>query len=87
MANKATSAPAATQAAEPQKEKTPELFEIGELRRKHRVGRAVFAGVCTAQGWKPGRAVTEDEFLAAVKNFENAPMSGAHGTKESEARR
>ena len=41
----------------------------------------------SAQGWKPGKAVTEEEFLAAVKNFENAPMNGAHTTKESEARR
>lgn len=87
MANKATSAPAATQAAGPQETKAPGLFEIGELRKKHKVGRAIFAGVCSAQGWKPGRAVTEEEFLAAVKNFENAPMNGAHTTKESEARR
>lgn len=86
MANKETSAPAATQATGPQEKKVLGLFEIGELRKKHKVGRAVFAGVCTAQGWKPGRAVTEEEFLAAVKNFENAPMSGAHTTKESEAR-
>ena len=84
MANKATSAPAATQAAGPQEPKAPGLFEIGELRKKH---KAVFAGVCSAQGWKPGRSVTEEEFLAAVKNFENAPMNGAHTTKESEARR
>lgn len=87
MANKATSAPTAAQVAGPQEAKVPELFEIGELRRKHKVGRAVFAGVCSAQGWKPGRAVTEEEFLAAVKNFENAPMNGAHSTKESEARK
>ena len=43
MANKATSAPAATQAAGPQEPKAPGLFEIGELRKKHKVGRAVFA--------------------------------------------
>jgi len=66
MANKATSAPAATQAAGPQEPKAPGLFEIGELRKKHKVGRAVFAGVCSAQGWKPGRAVTEEEFLAKL---------------------
>lgn len=82
MANKATSAPAATQAAGPQEPKAPGLFEIGELRKKHKVGRAVFAGVCSAQGWKPGRAVTEEEFLEAVKKFENAPMRGGSGKKE-----
>lgn len=87
MANKATPAPTAAQAAGPKEAKVPGLFEIGELRKKHKVGRAVFAGVCSAQGWKPGRAVTEEEFLTAVKNFENAPMNGARSTKESEARR
>lgn len=82
MANKATSAPAATQAAGPQEPKAPGLFEIGELRSKHKVGRAVFAGVCSAQGWKPSKAVTEEEFLEAVKKFENAPMRGGSGKKE-----
>lgn len=87
MASKATSTPATVQAAGPQETKAPGFFEIGELCKKHKVRRAVFAGVCSAQGWKPGRAVTEEEFLAAVKNFENAPMNGAHTTKESEAGR
>ena len=40
------------------------------------------AGVCSAQGWKPGKAVTEEEFLEAVKKFENAPMRGGSGKKE-----
>ena len=31
----------------------PELLEISELKRKHRTGRAVYAGVCAAQGWRP----------------------------------
>ena len=84
MATKAASTPTATGE---QNKKAPALYDVGELRGKHKVGRAVFAGVCSAQGWKPGRAVTEEEFLAAVKNFENAPMNGAHTTKESEARR
>lgn len=42
----------------------------------------MFAGVCSAQGWKPGKAVTEEEFLEAVKKFENAPMRGSSGKKE-----
>ena len=84
MATKAASTPTATGE---QNKKAPALYDVGELRSKHKVGRAVFAGVCSAQGWKPGRAVTEEEFLAAVKNFENAPMNGAHTTTESEARR
>ncbi|WP_052082807.1 hypothetical protein [Intestinimonas butyriciproducens] len=72
-ASKATSTSAA---AVDQGKKTPALFEVGELRSKHKVGRAVFAGVCSAQDWKPGKAVTEEEFLEAVKKFENAPMKG-----------
>lgn len=84
MATKAASSPATTGE---QDKKAPAIYDVGDLRSKHRVGRAMFAGVCSAQGWKPGRAVTEEEFLAAVENFENAPMNGAHTTKESEARR
>ena len=57
----------------------PALLEIGALREKLGVGRAVFAGVCAARGWKPGRAVTEAEFLAAVRAFGAAPM----GRKEA----
>lgn len=72
-ASKATSTSAA---AGDQGKKTQALFEVGELRSKHKVGRAVFAGVCSAQDWKPGKAVTEEEFLEAVKKFENAPMKG-----------
>lgn len=73
MATKATQTSAA---AEAEAKKAPALYDVGELRRKHKVGRAVFAGVCSAQGWKPGKAVTEEGFLAAVKEFENAPMRG-----------
>ena len=58
---------------------TPVLLEIGALREKHGVGRAVFAGLCAARGWKPGKAVTEAEFLAAVRAFGAAPM----GRKEA----
>lgn len=61
-----------------QQSRTPEEFaEVGRLRTKHNISRAVFAGVCTAQGWKPGKSVTEAEFLRAVKQFTGAPMSGA----------
>ena len=79
MATKAASTPAATGE---QDKKAPALYDVGDLRSKHKVGRAVFAGVCSAQGWKPGKAVTEEEFLEAVKKFENAPMRGGSGKKE-----
>ena len=54
MATKAASTPTATGE---QNKKAPALYDVGELRSKHKVGRAVFAGVCSAQGWKPGKAV------------------------------
>lgn len=63
-----------------------ELLPIEQLRDKHKVGRATFAGVCAAKDWRPGRAMTEAEFLAAVVEFNNAPMSGAMH-KESEAKK
>ena len=56
----------------------PELLEIGELRSKHKIGRAVFAGVCAAQGWKPGKKITEGEFARAVSEFTGAAMGGSH---------
>ena len=79
MATKAASTPAET--GEQNKEASA-LYDVGELRGKHKVGRAVFAGVCSAQEWKPGKVVTEEEFLQAVKKFENAPMRGGSGKKE-----
>ena len=79
MATKAASTPTATGE---QNKKTPALYDVGELRSKHKVGRAVFAGVCSAQGWKPGKAVTEEEFREAVNKFENATMRGGSWKKE-----
>ena len=50
--NKAAPGPA----PEPkQTDKAPEFFDIGELRSKHKIGWAVFAGVCAAKEWKPAR--------------------------------
>ena len=55
----------------------PEVITIEQLRSEKNVNRAVFAGVCAAEGWKPGKTVTEEEFLGAVEKFTSAPMSGA----------
>ena len=62
----------------------PELVPIDKLREQHKVGRATYAGVCAANGWRPGKAMTEDEFLAAVAKFNNSPMNGR---KSKEARK
>lgn len=91
MAKDSTKAtePVADTSAQPEqiKAKGPELLGIDELRTKHKIGRAVFAGVCSAQDWKPGRAVTEAEFLTAVASFNGAPMGPARAANESEARK
>lgn len=60
--------------------------EVGQLRMKHNISRAVFAGVCAAQGWRAGKFVTEAEFLEAVKQFTGAPMSGGPALKKEAAK-
>ena len=82
MANKKTGEPA-TEAA-PEQTNAPEYIEVGQLRMKLGISRAVFAGVCAAEGWKSGKSVTEAEFLAAVEKFTSAPMNG--GRKKEAAK-
>ena len=79
---KTTTGAAAPTAAEQQTPAPDEYVEIGQLRAKHRIGPALYAGVCSAQSWKPGKAVTEAEFLAAIQAFNSAPMGGA-ATREA----
>ena len=43
-----------------------------------------YTHLCAANGWRPGKAMTEDEFLAAVAKFNNSPMNGR---KSKEARK
>lgn len=62
---------------------SPKVFAIEQLRSEKKINRAVFAGVCAAQGWRPGKTVTEAEFLQAVENFTAAPMSGAAKKEEA----
>lgn len=76
MANKKTAESAALAQAE-QQTVSPKVFTIEQLRSEKKINRAIFAGVCAAQGWKPGKTVTEEEFLGAVEKFTSAPMSGA----------
>lgn len=82
MASKKITGAAAPTAAEQQTPTPDEYVEIGQLCAKHRIGPALYAGVCSAQGWKPGKAVTEAEFLAAIQAFNSAPMGGA-ATREA----
>ena len=76
MANKKPAeAPAPAQVE--QQTESPKVFTVEQLRSEKKISRAIFAGVCAAQNWKPGKTVTEEEFLEAVKKFTSAPMSGA----------
>ena len=52
-----------------------EMFPIEEHRARLGVGKPVFAGVCAANGWKPGRVMTEAEFRRAAEAFTGAPMN------------
>lgn len=72
--------------AEPEVAKqAPKLLEIDELRKNHKIGTAIFAGVCAAQDWRPGKQISEEEFVRAVESFTDAPMDGKPRIKESEA--
>ena len=81
MANRKTTGPKSPATAEQQNgspgAEAPKVFTIEKLRDEKKIKRAVFVGVCAAEGWKPGKTVTEAEFLTAVEKFTSAPMSGA----------
>ena len=66
---------------------SPELLTIETLRTRSRTPAAVFAGVCAARGWKPGRTMTGQEYAEAVAGFTGAAMHGRTGPrKEREAK-
>lgn len=71
----------AAPAAAGQPEQTQELLSIDTLREKHKITRPVFAGVCAANDWKPGRAMTEEAFLRAIADFTGAPMGRPQGKR------
>lgn len=53
------------------------LEDIETLRARYDVSRPVFVGVCSANGWRRGRQMTAEAFLAAVRAYQKAPMAGA----------
>ena len=75
MSTKIKSAAASAGALQP--EQIQELLSIDTLREKHKVTRPIFAGVCAANDWKSGRAMTEEAFLQAVADFTGAPMGAS----------
>lgn len=86
MATKNQNPDTAKGATEPDVTKQPELLEIGELRTKCKVGKAIFAGVCAANDWRPGKRISEDDFAQAVAAFTGTPTDG-RSHNESEAKR
>ena len=77
MATKKTNAAEAeSRASTVDTPKTPELLEINELKKKYNVGAAVFAGLCAANNWKPGRQIADSDFKGAVDAFLAAPADG-----------
>lgn len=84
MANKTTTT---TPDATPAPSQDPSLVEVNILRQTHKVDRATFAGVCAAQGWATGKAVTESEFLAAVEKFKQSPMGGKKKEEKKEEKK
>lgn len=56
---------------------------IEALAIAHKTPASVLAGVCAANGWKPGKAVEEQEYLAAVDAFLKGPMRGGSGKRGS----
>lgn len=65
---------------------TQELKPIEELRKKYNTGRAVFAGACAVNGWKPGKVMSDEDYIAGVAKFTQGPANGPT-TKESEAKK
>ena len=55
------------------------LVSIETLQARHKLPQPVYAGVCAANGWKSGRAMTEADFLRAVADFTGAPMHARQG--------
>ena len=55
---------------------SPELLPIEQHREQLKIKIPVFIGVCAANGWKPGRVMTEAEFRRATEAFTGAPMNG-----------
>lgn len=63
-----------------------ELKPIEELRKKYKTGRAVFAGACAVNGWKPGKVMSDEDYVSGVAKFTEGPTNGQK-TQESEAKK
>jgi len=51
--------------------------EISELKEIKNTPESVFRGICAAEGWRPGKSVTEAEYDGAVQRFSSRPVGKA----------
>lgn len=45
------------------------LVEVSKLKVKKKTPDSIFAGVCVAERWRPGKSVSEKDYDDAVKKF------------------
>lgn len=66
---------------EKKEERMQEEKCIEEWKEKHKVEATIFAGMKAEKRWKPGKKVSEKEFLKAHKDFCEGPADGRKGAK------
>lgn len=54
-----------------------ELVEVTQLQKNKNTSASVFSGICAAEGWRPGKSVSESDYDRAVKSFMNRPVGKA----------
>lgn len=63
-----------------------ELFKIEELKEKNKTSDRIFEGMKAAENWTTGKAVTEEEYQRALKEFLESPMGGKKVKKDAKRR-
>lgn len=53
-----------------------EYLTIEKLKETNRTPEAVYQGMCAANGWQKGRAVTPEEYQEAQQRFLGAAIGG-----------
>lgn len=51
------------------------LFEVRALGHERKLPTPILSGACAAEGWGPGKQITEAAFDAAVKRFLGAALT------------
>lgn len=57
-----------------EKQTSATLYSIDELQQKKNTPVAIYKGMCVAYGWRPGKMVTEADYMAAVEAFSKSPI-------------